>query len=347
MKLKFTTVVEEFGQGDFEEYRIPAVTVTERGTVVTAFESRREAHNDWAGVWITVRVSRDGGRTFGAPVYPHMLLGRTDGEGNTTWSNPVLIPDRERLHLIFHENYEKAWYCFSQDDGASFSRPVEITAAYRALPWTWNVCASGPGHGIVSSDRRLVVPIWLAQGQIRYDLEKSGRIKNHFPSVAGCVYSDDRGNSWCPGFVTQGIENANETTLVQRDDGKYLFNFRNERFEKCRVLGTADQSLSGLEQVRSAAELPDPTCFGSMIKTKQGLYFVNCANADIRRFYAPRINLTVYRGNSEGTEWIPVLLVDEKGGYADIGADEEGLFILYERGDAGKVKQMLLKKFVW
>ena len=74
-------------------------------------------------------------------------------------------------------------------------------------------------------------------------------LKNHFPSAAGCVYSDDHGKTWETGFVTQGIENANETTAAEMENGKILFNFRNERYEKCRVMGIADETLTYLEKV--------------------------------------------------------------------------------------------------
>lgn len=346
MRLIQETVIEKFGQGGYQEYRIPAVTVTQKGTVVTAYESRMEAGNDWAGTDVTVRQSTDGGRTFGPAVYPAAKI-RKRREGTTTWSNPVLIADKELVHLLFHQDYERAWHCVSQDGGTTFSDPEEITETFRRLPWDWNVCASGPGHGICAASGRLVVPVWLAHGKVRTDKEAVGRIRDHFPSAAGCIYSDDRGKSWRPGFMTQGIENANETTVAERKDGSFLFNFRNERYEKRRVLGIADPSLSGLKQVWTENALPDPTCFGSMVGAKDRLYFVNCANADPEHLYAQRIHLTVYESRDGGGAWEKALLVDEKGGYADIAAFDKELYIFYERGIEGKVSTLQLKRFAW
>lgn len=346
MKRTETTVIETYGKGGYQEYRIPAVAVTQRGTVLTAYESRMEAGNDWAAVDVTVRRSTDGGKTFGPALYPAAKISRKAGE-KITWSNPVLIPDHELVHLLFCQDYERAWYCVSADEGETFSEPAEITECFRQLPWQWNVCALGPGHGICASSGRLVAPIWLALGKVRTDREASGRIKDHFPSAAGCIYSDDRGKSWKPGFMTQGIENANETTAAERKDGSFLFNFRNERYEKCRVLGIADRALSGLEGVWTENALPDPTCFGSMVRAGDSIYFVNCANADPKHLYGPRIHLTVYESRDEGLSWEKRFLVDEEGGYADIGADDTGLYVFYERGIAGKVGVLQLKKFEW
>ena len=50
-----TTILEKAGIGGYEEYRIPAIAVTDKGTVLTAWESRKETGNDWAECHITVR----------------------------------------------------------------------------------------------------------------------------------------------------------------------------------------------------------------------------------------------------------------------------------------------------
>lgn len=57
--------------------------------------------------------------------------------------------------------------------------------------------------------------------------------------------------------------------------------------------------------------------------------------------------MTVYESQDEAVTWKPLFEVDVKGGYADIGADEKGLYILYERGVAGRVKMLLLKRYIW
>ena len=343
MKTEKLSVVEQFGKNGYEEYRIPSIIITEKGTVLTAYEARQEKGNDWSRVDIAVRRSCDQGRSFEAPVF---LPVETEEamNGKQTWSNPVLIADGDVIHLLFCQNYEKVWYCTSRDEGRSFGLPRDLTGVFKRFPYRWNVCAVGPGHGIVSEKGRLIVPIWLANGEVRTDLDPSGRIKNHFPSAAGCVYSDDHGKTWETGFVTQGIENANETTAAEMENGKILFNFRNERYEKCRVMGIADETLTYLEKVWTEEALPDPTCFGSMAREKNGLYFVNCANSDQKRLYSERIHLTLYRSCDQAASWDAVGEVDYYGGYADICIYEGYAYIFYEHCREGKVEQLVLSR---
>ena len=181
--------VESFGRGLYLEYRIPGIVVTENGTVICCYEGRMDTHNDWAQIDILVCRSTDGGETFARQVIAgsagvlddagkkesnaasdrvldaasdkasdkaldaasNKTLHKTpEQQESVTWNNPVLIQDGELVHLLFHKNYETAYYCFSDDDGITFSEPVEITTAFREFPWEWNVCASGPGHGIVT-----------------------------------------------------------------------------------------------------------------------------------------------------------------------------------------------------
>lgn len=338
MRVEETAVIEKVGKSGFAEYRIPAVIVTERGTVLIAYESRGAVGDDWADVRITVRRSVNGGRVFGQALYPHEKIPGWSGGGKRTWNNPVLIADGERIHLIFHQDYERAWHCVSEDEGCSFSEPREITESFRTFPWQWNVCASGPGHGIVTTAGRLLVPVWLAMGEVRMDKDPTGRVKNHFPSVAGCIYSDDHGESWKSGLLTEGVKNANETTLAELGDGRILFNIRHCGEDKCRVLAIAGPELARWERIWSEERLPDPRCFGSMAGEGDRLYFVNCASTE------KRVCLTVYESRDDGRTWHPLMQADECGGYADVAAGKGFLYLLYEKGISGVVSELVLKK---
>ncbi len=344
LELINTTVLEKYQSGSFTEYRIPAIVVMNDGTLITAYEARRGQGGDWAEIWIGVRRSTDGGRSFSEVQYPHQKITDLSVKGTITWNNPVLIADGDLLHLFFCSEYARVWYCRSQDHGVEFSEPVEITGCFEKFPFNWNVCAVGPGHGIVASDGRLIVPIWVASGAIRMDLDQKGRIKEHSPSKAGCIVSDDRGKTWTCGFLADEIENGSETAVVQLQSGEFLFNFRNTGPDGCRLLGISDRNLRGLTKQWSESSLPDPCCMGSMVNADGRVYFVNCMNSAVTgKSLGKRINLTITESLDDGKSFKPVFMVDKIGGYADIAADKDRIYVFYEKGMDGKIHELVLK----
>lgn len=359
-------ILESFGNGPYMEYRIPGIVVTEKGTILCCYEGRMDTHNDWARIDIVVCRSVDGGKCFARQVIASsegtvMTRGAMDqkcpgqkdsvvklqSQEPVTWNNPVLVQDGELVHLVFHRNYETAYYCFSSDDGLTFSEPMEITAAFREFSFRWNVCASGPGHGIVTKNGRLLIPVWLALGE---SLDEGGRKKAHNPSVAGAIYSDDRGKTWHAGALVDGIISANETTIAEMNDGRILFNFRNREPDGCRMLGISPDGVHGFEKVWKEPGLPDPGCFGSMIRMKDGRTgFINCANSDVTNSLGERIFLTCYISEDDGDNWTPSVLVDTCGGYGDIATDGDKLYVFYEQSvwneELKKVNHLILKCF--
>lgn len=344
-----TFTVESFGMGPYMEYRIPGIIVTEKGTIICCYEGRMDTHNDWAQIDIVVCRSSDGGEHFARQVIASTDEAADDSGKRepVTWNNPVLIRDGELVHLVFHRNYETAYHCVSLDDGLTFSEPVEITAAFREFPWEWNVCASGPGHGLVTKRGRLVIPIWLACGK---SLDETGRKKAHQPSTAGAIYSDDRGKTWHAGPLVDGIVSANETAAVERSDGTVLFNFRNKEPDGCRAFGISRDGAGEFERIWREPGLPDPECFGSMARLDEGrIGFVNCANRERNHLLGERIFLTVSVSGDDGESWKPSVLVDIYGGYADMAVDGDRLYVFYEQSTWNeklkRVNHLMLKRF--
>lgn len=339
-------IVERFGEGPYMEYRIPGIIVTEKGTVFCCYEGRMETHNDWAQTDIVVCRSTDGGEHMDKRVISSSEM-KAKERAAVTWNNPVLIQDGDMVHLLFHRNYEAAYYCCSRDDGATFSEPAEITAAFREFSYNWNVCASGPGHGIAMKSGRLLVPVWLASGEA---LDGSGRKRAHNPSVAGAIYSDDRGRTWHAGALAEGITNANETSVVQRNDGQILFNFRNGEPQSCRILGVSADGVKGFRDLRLEPQLPDPKCFGSMVRLdEQKIGFINCANSDGEHPLGARVCLAVSVSDDDGKSWTPAILVDTYGGYADLAVHGSVLYVFYEQSswttELKRVNRLILKQY--
>lgn len=320
------------GQNGYREYRIPAILPLPDGTLLLACEARAEDRGDWGDIDdIICRVTEDREieQTF------KMGLSHLPPDGTMrTHNNPVLIPDGDTVHFIYHKNYEQVFICSSKDGGRTWGESREITECYREFPFDWNVCATGPGHGIQMSNGRLVVPIWLANGSIGAD----GKTRRHWPSVAGCIYSDDHGQTWHAGALADGILDGNETTVAQLPDGRLLFNYRTRDEHHLRTLGLSDNGET-MEPIWACPALEDPWCFGAMVATENGVIFGNCAST------SKRVDATVKYSKDAGKTWDVVWQVSEKAGYIDVAYSNHRIYAFYEQGSSEEkiIKELTLK----
>ena len=62
--------------------------------------------------------------------------------------------------------YSRVFRKYSDDDGATWSDPEEITETFNRFhnDYDWKVCATGPGHGIQLNNGRMIIPVWLSDG---------------------------------------------------------------------------------------------------------------------------------------------------------------------------------------
>lgn len=321
----------EVGEEGYRSYRIPAIVITKRGTVLAFCAARREA-SDWAEIKIVMRRSTDGGRTW----EPRRILAESPG---ATVDNPTPIVDRETgtIHLLYQIDYAKCMHVRSEDDGATFGPPVDITAVFDGFreQYDWNVLAPGPGHGIQLSNGRFVVPIWLSPGG-----------KAHRPSRTGVIYSDDRGATWRRGeLLPDAFKNMNESVAVQLSDGRVMLNIRNEDPRYRRAISFSGNGATGWSPPELHTALYDPICFASLLRlpdASDGRSRLLFANPDSRRSKTapldwgarPRERLTVRLSYDDGRTW-PIGRVIESGraGYSDLAVGTDGtIYCLFERG---------------
>lgn len=350
--------------GQYPEYRIPGVVVTNAGTILCYCEARTSLRDDWDKIDIILSRSDDDGSTWTR--HTLCLPESLGGTQRDTLNNPTLIVDGELIHLIFHQNYARAFYCQSTDDGKTWSLPVEITDAFREFPYEWNVCATGPGHGLRAQNGRLIAPIWVANGEFE---DPQGLRRAHEPSIAGAIYSDDRGATWHAAALVENLPDANETTLAQRSDGSILYNFRTRFKGLRRTLGISPDGVSGFSRVWICDALPDPMCFGGMTNLSDGaIAFVNCSvgvpdTSTIDQFvgedgrtarinlsrpeYGSRTDVTVKVSRDDGETWEKIIDVDPVGGYADIAVHGDCLYVFYEHGPWSRrvIERLTLKKY--
>ena len=214
MKVKSSITLERWNEGGYKEYRIPGIIVTEKGTILCCYEARMSDSSDWAKIDIKLARSTDQGKTFSKKIIVKGPPDRT-----ITYNNPILIAHEDSVHLIWHQDYSRAFHQVSFDDGETFSEPADITYAFEEFRsrYDWTVIASGPGHGIVLDNGRLIVPVWLAKGR---SLVESGRVKEHFPSLYQPFTVMTAAVAWRQHHFD--LDSGNETTAVQFSNGNVL-----------------------------------------------------------------------------------------------------------------------------
>ena len=218
----------EAGAGGYHTYRIPGLVCTPGGAILATAEARRGSGGDWDDNDIVMRRSVDGGATW----EPARLVVSQHDYGAGPVSNFVMMADSRdgAVHALYCHNYARVFALRSDDDGRSFSAPVEITSAVEAFrcDYPWRVVATGPGHGLQLRTGRLIAPIWMSDGTgTEFGPGKLG----HRPSCVSLIYSDDHGVTWQRGDIVvrhEDARNPSETAAVELEDGRVLFNIRSE-----------------------------------------------------------------------------------------------------------------------
>ncbi len=323
------------GEGGCHTYRIPALAVTSRGTVLAFAEGRKRSASDTGDIDLLVRRSTDHGTTWGEPKVVW------DDAGNTC-GNPCTVVDRQTgaVWLLMtwnrgddHERQiidgvstdtRRVFVTHSSDDGVTWSMPTEITADVKRPDWTWY--ATGPGSGIqmrCGSDRgRLLIPC---------DYIESGT-KRYYSHV---IYSDDHGNTWHQGGSSPEAQ-VNECQVVEMVGGKLMLNMRNYNPTKRRrqVAVSTDSGATWHDQ-RFDEALPEPICQAAIERLRWPsasqpgvLLFSNPANPSARTTMTLRASL------DDGATWpVSTVLHDGPSAYSDLAVLRNGkIACLYEAG---------------
>lgn len=336
-----TTVPFRAGREGYASFRIPAVVLTNSGTLLAFCEGRVGSQEDFGNIDVVLKRSSDGGRTWG----PLQVVAQ-NGTGLAGNPAPVVL-DTGRILLVHVRNAAAAtedairrgkvsaangrriWVTHSDDDGLTWSAAREITGQVKKANWRWY--ATTPGHAVQISTGRVVVPANHSLPPTGTDNGTEGKYNG-----GHCLLSDDLGQTWRIGYVddnTDGYVNVNETTAAELPDGRLYFNTRNDSPSP----GTrADaHSLDGgqslVKPFRPQAGLVGPVveCSVLHLRTPDVLLFSGPADPGFRAL------MTVRRSRDGGTTWQDAYTVDGlPAAYSDlVRVDDETVGLLYETGD--------------
>lgn len=334
------------GEDGYHTYRIPAVIVTRGGAVLAFCEGRKSGRGDAGDIDMLVKRSEDGGHTWSAAEVVW-------DDGANTCGNPCPVVDvgTGTIHLLMTWNRgddresaiiaqtskdtRRVFVTRSEDDGRTWSKPEEITAAVKRADWTWY--ATGPCTGIQLTKGehkgRLVIPCDHIEAETR----------KYYSHV---IWSDDHGKTWELGGRTPTDE-VNECQVAELSDGRLMLNMRNYyRLKKNRAVSTSTDGGTTWSAIWHDAALPEPRCQASFISyaapdAQNVLLFSNPADAD------QRIRMTVRASLDEGQTWPAAKMLHAgPAAYSCMTVLPDGrIGCLYEAGEKSPYETIVFETF--
>ena len=143
------------GTDGYHTYRIPSIIVTKKGTLLAFCEGRKKGRSDSGNIDLLLKRSEDGGKTWSRQQVVW-------DENTNTCGNPCPVVDRQTgtIYLLMTWNRgddresaikkntsrdtRRVRVSRSDDDGATWSKPAEITDTAKRPEWRWY--ATGPGE---------------------------------------------------------------------------------------------------------------------------------------------------------------------------------------------------------
>jgi sialidase-1 len=334
------------GVDGYHTYRIPALLVTPRGTVLAFCEGRKTSGGDHGDVDLVMKRSTDGGHTWS----PQQIAYEEGGDAKITIGNPCPVVDATtgKIWLPMCRDNKAVLISSSSDDGQTWSAPRDVSKSVMREDWAW--VATGPGVGIQLTKGprkgRLVIPSDYRRTLPGKAIEWSSHM----------MYSDDHGETWQIGGPIQA--GGNECQVIEREDGSLLVNTRMQGgFQGFRGAATSTDGGENWSPIAQELQLPCPKCQGSLIRKSWAadgspgvLLFSNPNPPESSTGGKPkvaRVDLTIRMSKDDGKTWpISKLLHGGPSAYSSLACLPDGTILcLYEGGTKSAYQSLRLARF--
>lgn len=339
--------VRHAGDDNVAAYRIPGIITSNKGTLLAVYDVR---HNNSADLqeYIEIGLSRseDHGQTWEQMRIP-LSFGEYGGlpKAQNGVGDPAILVDEQTGTIWIMAAWThgmgnaRAWnnsqqgldithtaqlvLTKSDDDGKTWSQPINITQQVKNPQWFFLL--QGPGRGISMENGTLVF---------------AGQFIGADRIPCACIiYSTDHGKTW--NISQPARSNTTESQVAEINPGVLMLNMRDNRGGSRAVAITNDLGNSWQEHPSSRKALAEPVCMASLIHVPA---HKNILNKDILLFSNPndtqqRKHMTIKASLDKGLSWSAnnELLLDEghSWGYSCLTLiDEETVGILYESSTA-------------
>ena len=288
-------------------YRIPSIITAPNGDLIAAIDERVPSCGDlkWSrDINIVIRKSSDNGKTWGKIEkiidYP---LGQSA-------SDPSMILDKQTNTIFLFYNYMDLdnqkdiyylKYISSNDNGKSWSKPVDITNQISKENWKNDFKFITSGRGIQTKNGTLL--------HCLVNLQKGTHVFG----------SNNNGKTW---FITETPTSpGDESKIVELNDGSWMVNSRVNKLGYRYSHFSNDDGKTWISKKEES--IIDPGCNGSLIRYSHGeknlLLLTNINNKKERKEIVLRYSI------DEGKSWSnPKIIYNGEAAYSSMTVIENG-----------------------
>ena len=288
-------------------YRIPSIITATNGDLIAAIDERVPSCGDlkWSrDINIVIRKSSDNGKTWGKIEkiidYP---LGQSA-------SDPSMILDKQTNTIFLFYNYMDLdnqkdiyylKYISSNDNGKSWSNPVDITNQISKVNWKNDFKFITSGRGIQTKKGTLL--------HCLVNLQKGTHVFG----------SNDNGKTW---FITETPTlPGDESKIVELNDGSWMVNSRVNKLGYRYSHVSNDDGKTWISKKEES--IIDPGCNGSLIRYSHGeknlLLLTNINNKKERK------EIVLRYSTDEGKSWSsPKIIYNGEAAYSSMTVMDNG-----------------------